>query len=544
MLPRPDKMDELETCLQRELTDTKPRMIGIKGEWGVGKTFRWNQIWKELKSSDHSLRKKKYSYVSLFGIESIDRLRREILGRIQLSGGTKRPGKNSPLRRADQFLRSSKFKGTGAPLVLADWIEDWLVSGCVICIDDIERMDPAISVVSVFGYLNFLKEERGCTVVLIFNEERLDPCKQSELAKYREKILDLEFLYDPGVSENLRIVWKEGVPDQVTKIFTEAGINNLRLMFKIRDAIEEFQSKIEGGYPSLWPVFEQNCIKILLVLYLLPDGDTKSHVLTADARSKWIDELDAEESIKATLRRISFIPLKSNQLVVDFFSQGYFQPDHYCDALSLENKAQDIDQIGQKHEAIWRMYHGNFLADQQAFSDALEGFIDEYCELLHPSAVSESIKLLQELGSQSDFSPVIKRVARTFVEGGGTDYGLSGFPGLLPEMKSEVKNQLEEKSRKASLEELFDRLSQGNGYEPSDLDLLNQFSSAEIKKWLLGSDRKGLLQELRVILQRCQLSAETCPGLKEKLTLILKDIAARSEIDRSRVEKVVGVRLD
>ena len=40
------------------------------------------------------------------------------------------------------------------------------------------------------------------------------------------------------------------------------------------------------------------------------------------------------------------------------------------------------------------------------------------------------------------------------------------------------------------------------------------------------------------------MSAETCPGLKEKLTLILKDIAARSEINRSRVEKLVGVRLD
>lgn len=53
------------------LSSDEPEVMAIKGEWGVGKTFSWKKFLKEA-SSANKVELKRYSYVSLFGINTLD----------------------------------------------------------------------------------------------------------------------------------------------------------------------------------------------------------------------------------------------------------------------------------------------------------------------------------------------------------------------------------------------------------------------------------------------------------------------------------------
>ena len=65
----------LEKKLVKLIETEKPCAIALTGEWGVGKT----QFWNNFKKKYHDQFKlRKYAYVSLFGIDSLESLKYEI----------------------------------------------------------------------------------------------------------------------------------------------------------------------------------------------------------------------------------------------------------------------------------------------------------------------------------------------------------------------------------------------------------------------------------------------------------------------------------
>ncbi|MCM5704973.1 hypothetical protein [Larsenimonas salina] len=55
----------------RFLSSEQPEVMAIKGEWGIGKTFSWKEFLKEACAKD-KVKLGRYSYVSLFGVNSLD----------------------------------------------------------------------------------------------------------------------------------------------------------------------------------------------------------------------------------------------------------------------------------------------------------------------------------------------------------------------------------------------------------------------------------------------------------------------------------------
>jgi Cdc6-like AAA superfamily ATPase len=55
----------------RFLKGSEPGVLCITGAWGVGKTFLWRQVLDQLRKIG-DLRFTRYSYVSLFGLNSLD----------------------------------------------------------------------------------------------------------------------------------------------------------------------------------------------------------------------------------------------------------------------------------------------------------------------------------------------------------------------------------------------------------------------------------------------------------------------------------------
>src|SRR5947209_4990449 len=60
--------------IERFLRSATPEVLCFKGKWGVGKTYAWNEFLKRAKA-EQGIALKRYAYVSLFGIGTIEQLK-------------------------------------------------------------------------------------------------------------------------------------------------------------------------------------------------------------------------------------------------------------------------------------------------------------------------------------------------------------------------------------------------------------------------------------------------------------------------------------
>jgi hypothetical protein len=60
--------------MRRVLSTRDPEVVCISGRWGVGKTYAWREQLEEARK-EHGIALKRYAYVSLFGVNSLDDLK-------------------------------------------------------------------------------------------------------------------------------------------------------------------------------------------------------------------------------------------------------------------------------------------------------------------------------------------------------------------------------------------------------------------------------------------------------------------------------------
>jgi Cdc6-like AAA superfamily ATPase len=68
-------VSKVKSALVDFVKGEKDRAIVLKGDWGTGKTYLWKQVVLESRDLFH---KRNYSYVSLFGLNSLKDLKKSI----------------------------------------------------------------------------------------------------------------------------------------------------------------------------------------------------------------------------------------------------------------------------------------------------------------------------------------------------------------------------------------------------------------------------------------------------------------------------------
>ena len=69
--------------IEKFLRSKEPQVLCITGDWGVGKTYTWNDLIK-IAADNGELGKGKYSYVSLFGLNSLVEVKFAIAENLQI----------------------------------------------------------------------------------------------------------------------------------------------------------------------------------------------------------------------------------------------------------------------------------------------------------------------------------------------------------------------------------------------------------------------------------------------------------------------------
>ncbi|MBD3727286.1 MAG: hypothetical protein IE936_09505, partial [Moraxella osloensis] len=245
---------QIKTFLQ----SPSPEVIAIKGHWGVGKTFAWNK-WLNDAKANGQIGLTRYSYVSLFGINSLDDLKQAIF---QNTIATSLIGQQASLEtlKQDPFGVGKTLGGQWRAIAgLVPFTKGYAhmqsvaffsVKETIICLDDLERRGDKLSDKDIMGLVSQLKEQKACKVVLLFNN------KAGEFKHYtafREKVVDKEFKFKPTAKEAVDIAFadlsyqKEALTDYALRL----DLRNIRILNKIKHYAELLKPLLDGYQPGL-----------------------------------------------------------------------------------------------------------------------------------------------------------------------------------------------------------------------------------------------------------------------------------------------------
>jgi Cdc6-like AAA superfamily ATPase len=148
--------------IERFLRSPAPEVLCITGSWGVGKTYTWRTILDRVRSKRET-GLSRYSYVSLFGIDSLEGMKTAIFENLEFllpegSTGLERilSGGNTALKGGKKLasvLSALPVPYVGGALSKAQPLLFSAIRNQIVCVDDLERRG-SISVKDVFGMIS------------------------------------------------------------------------------------------------------------------------------------------------------------------------------------------------------------------------------------------------------------------------------------------------------------------------------------------------------------------------------------------------------
>jgi hypothetical protein len=250
----------VQTEIRRFLRSEDSEVLCITGKWGVGKTYTWQTELDKARAAQ-SVGLKRYSYVSLFGINSLEGLKLSLFENLEFLDAP-------PASRLQQAVQTAKslvpLAKTGSDLASGlPYIGGALakvgplyfsaVRNQIICIDDLERRGSGLSVKDVFGLISFLREQRGCKIVLLLNADALEGEGKAEFETYFEKVVDARLVFVPTAAEAIAIALRKD--DTTSNLLRQncetLSISNIRVIKKIERLARQIEPLLKEFAPEI-----------------------------------------------------------------------------------------------------------------------------------------------------------------------------------------------------------------------------------------------------------------------------------------------------
>jgi Cdc6-like AAA superfamily ATPase len=197
--------------IARFLRGSEPGVLCVTGEYGVGKTFLWRSVLDDLRRSK-SLSLERYSYVSLFGLNSLDDMKSSLFENMewldQDPTNFVQRGKAGAKALAARAKKLSELAGAlpwvGQAFIKARSLYFSLIQSQIVCVDDLDRRSKNLELKDALGLVSFLREQRGCKVALLLNAEKLGE-KKEEFDALLEKVVETKVVLAPTAAESAAI---------------------------------------------------------------------------------------------------------------------------------------------------------------------------------------------------------------------------------------------------------------------------------------------------------------------------------------------------
>lgn len=545
------------------LSSEQSEVLAIKGEWGVGKTFSWKKFLKEA-CVENKVRLERYSYVSLFGINSLEAfkytifenvIKKEIIG----TEANLETFKNNTTSLIESYGRQSFNFFRGAPIFKSfspaiETISFLSLNKTLICIDDLERKGKGLEIKDVLGLVSLLKEQKGCKVVLLLNdgEEGL-----GDYEKYREKVIDIELAFAPNPEECAEIAYSEQTLSyhKLRELTTSLGIRNIRILKKIE--------RLASLALPLAREFEQEIsdqVLHSLVLYTWSYFCSKSNeeipplefIISKGYTLLGIGEKEVSNQQKrwqTTLLAYNYnLTDELDILLSKAVKTGYFIENEFKEKAAYKNQKILASKAEDSFSKAWRLYHDTFNDNSNEVINGLYNSFKKNCKYISPTNLNGTVLLFRQLKEEAKASEIIdiyienrKDEIKLFNMAGNNFFGDTIDQEIMNKFNLKYNQSIATETAKKVLE----RIAGKNGWSQSDevvlattsvddyYDLFKTESGHQLSSFVTTCLKFGQFESAR----------DQQKEIASRATEALKRIAAESEINKRRVRKF-GVNLD
>jgi hypothetical protein len=430
----PESLEPIRREIKNYLTKPYPQVMAIKGKWGIGKTYTWKKLIVDIGKSN-VLYFKKYSYISLFGVQSIDDIYSSIfvktvdssnvidnptLGSLWSNVLSLKDGRREALSligKIKNITSINEYYKNAASLAVRETI---------VCIDDLERRSDSLKLKDLMGLVSQLKEQRNCKVMLILNEDVFNDSDREEFRLFAEKVIDVQIIFDLNPEECIGIVVdnKKWYFNYIKSIAVKLNIKNIRLLQRVIFIIDEVCRQL-----NLSNVEIQRNIVLAACVFVwchyskeaqTPNIDfVKSYDKISFKTKEYlkIRKNEFDENVKIysewaeTLNSIDYISTNGIDLAVaDYVLSGILDQYQLRDQIEQFEEQQRRSKINQKFDIIWRKIWDS-LSDNQAEIRALMiEYFEKYTEYVDLNQLDVSVGILRMMGFDNEANYLVDTV--------------------------------------------------------------------------------------------------------------------------------------
>lgn len=542
-------VDLVKQQIQRFLVSDTPEVIAIKGGWGVGKTYSWDKYIEEFKDECNL---KSYSYVSLFGIDSIDELKQTtFLNAID----TKRIGESPNIKGYSKKI-ANLVKDTKIPYIskyvggigsLIDSVSQLAMSRTIICFDDLERHSNKITIKDVMGLVSYLKERKGCKVVLLLNEEVGEEAFE-DYKKYKEKVVDRQLHFEPTAKQCFDTMSADSnfeFKDYVRDCCIGLKITNKRVIKKIIEHVIDFLTCVNGYDEELKKQVIHSTI-VLSWCYYCHGADKKnipefsfvarSGLRKPDNSLGWEEE--KAKKWNAFLESYGFMLADEIDLAVaKGIEQGFLDEDALIPLCDHKQSEINIRTENKKWDEAWKIFHGSFDNNEEVVAEAMEAGMRDIAPTTSCSQYASGLKLLRTLGKNEKADELIE----FFIASRKYNPVMFNVDSIVTNPFSIEDEKFVEKLREAYLKlqpeltvmDILELRKGSNSYNSSEIEVLNKLSLEQFIELFKGFKGEDLTSYIRT----CMLLSSGSQELAEKIRGAINEIATSSPLNEYRMGK-------
>ncbi|PCI65702.1 MAG: hypothetical protein COB26_12285 [Piscirickettsiaceae bacterium] len=539
------------------LSSETPEVMAIKGEWGVGKTYSWKKFLSEA-NSNNGVKLERYSYVSLFGINSLEAfkytifenvVKKEIID-IEANLDT---FKANTAGLIEYFGRQSINLFKGAPIIKSfspaiETISFLSLNGTLICIDDLERKGSGLEIKDILGLVSLLKEQKKCKVVLLLNdgEEGLE-----DYEKYREKVIDIELKFTPSPEECSSIAYSgdKVIFPRLKELVTNLEIRNIRILKKIERLVDLAMPLVQGYEPE---IIDQVLHSLALFSWCYYCSGTNEDIpdlefVTSKGYSMFgigdDEEDEKEKKWKTFLQGYNYQLTDEFDLVLaEAVKTGFFIEDE----LKAKATAKNQEILAAKSEGsfseAWKLYHDTFNDNADEVVNGLYESFNKNCKHISPLNLNGTVSLFRELGEDEKASNIID----VYIEQRNDEIELfnlkeNNFFGDIQD--TEIIEKFDKIYNTSvtieSPKEVLEKIAGKNGWNQNDEVVLANTTADEYYDLFKKETGKHLSSFVSTCLKFGQFgnASEQQKEIANRATEALKRIGFESEINKRRVKK-------
>ncbi|MBW7877570.1 MAG: hypothetical protein H3C47_16455 [Candidatus Cloacimonetes bacterium] len=563
----------VKSQIRRFLSNDQPDVLAIKGPWGTGKTYSWNKFLLSAKLEGEVLFET-YSYVSLFGVNSLEAFKQAILASAvsrELIG--EEPNNKTLMKNVEDFFDSpSKGKKvkdkafgwlTKLPEMLEKWkipfYKDWQplaisvfsmfafysINKWLICVDDLERRGSGLSMKDALGLVSQLKEQKKCKIVLILNENE-DGLE--DLRKYKEKVIDVELMFDTTPQEAAEIAYGTGT-DIVHKLAISTKkleIKNIRVLKKIERLATQFCPLLTEYEQEVTDVVWSALVLYSFCYYCEADGapslEFVRNLQFSDLASDNKKHGELERSWLAILNRYGKMIMEElDHVIADSVMCGYIDEDKFRHEAAKKNSEIVLSKSLGSYGQIWEIFHDSFDENKDQLIQAFSQKFTKDSKHLDPRQLNEVVGLFKGLGEAQNASEIIA----IYIEQRGEETELFNINRLPRVFQNQLDQEIVEKFNKKyqdsvmveSLADVLNRIDRNKSWSDRDVVILSNTPSEDYYDLFKNTRCQTLSSYIETCLKFGKLDGSDVRynDIRNAVEGALKRIGAESPLNKLRV---------